>query len=69
MGSFDGAEVCELEGTYILATLLQSFKRNDVGLYRDDGLMVTYTIAFQGFRRSACIKKELISHIEREASL
>ena len=37
MGSFDGAETCELVGSYLLSQLPTNIKRN-VGLYRDDGL-------------------------------
>ena len=38
MGSFDGAETCELIGLYILSQL-KDLDIN-VGLYRDDGLAV-----------------------------
>ena len=37
--SFDGAEVCELVGLYLLSQL-QHLDMN-VGLYREDGLAVT----------------------------
>ena len=37
MGSYDGAETCELVGTYILSMLSKKLGDN-VGLYRDDGL-------------------------------
>ena len=37
MGSFDGAETCELVGRYILSLLTQKYGSN-IGLYRDDGL-------------------------------
>eukprot|EP00794_Sanderia_malayensis_P007635 gene7635-biopygen6221 len=40
MGSYDGAEVCELVGLYILDRLKEICKKQDVGLYRDDGLAV-----------------------------
>ena len=40
MGAFDGAEVCELVGTYLLSLLSKKCKKSDVGLYRDDGLAV-----------------------------
>ena len=42
MGSFDGAEVCELVGLYLLEKLVKRgiFKRELVGLYRDDRLAV-----------------------------
>ena len=38
MGSFGGAEVCELVGLYLLDILRQEFGENKIGLYRDDGL-------------------------------
>ena len=38
MGSYDGAEICELVGLYIMDKLKARFKNNNVGLYRDDGL-------------------------------
>ena len=37
MGSFDGAETCELVGAYLLSQLPQRYQ-NNLGLYRDDGL-------------------------------
>ena len=40
MGSYDGAEVCELVGLYILHQISQEIEGIDVGLYRDDGLAV-----------------------------
>lgn len=39
MGSFDGAETCELVGCYLLSQLTQIPEIN-IGLYRDDGLAV-----------------------------
>ena len=38
MGSFDGAEICELIGLYLLDKLSSLIGRKNVGLYRDDGL-------------------------------
>ena len=38
MGSFDGAETCELVGLFILNTLSNKFGKENIGLYRDDGL-------------------------------
>ena len=38
MGSFDGTEICELAGLYILNLLCTRFSKDQVGLYRDDGL-------------------------------
>ena len=40
MGSFDGAEICELVGLYILEKLSAILGKSQVGLYRDDGLAI-----------------------------
>ena len=56
MGSFDGAEVCELVGIYALALLPAKYKRSDIGLYRDDGLAVHKNTSGPESKR---IKKDL----------
>ena len=38
IGCYDGAEVCELVGLYILHKLSSQFPEGDISLYRDDGL-------------------------------
>ena len=38
MGSYDGAEVCELVGLYLLNLLTNEFGKHNMGLYRDDSL-------------------------------
>ena len=43
MGSFDGAELCELIGIYIQSLLTDSIElitKENIGLYRDDGLIL-----------------------------
>ena len=40
MGSYDGAEICELVGLLILNDLSKLVQKSDAGLYRDDGLIV-----------------------------
>ena len=40
MGSFDGAKVCELVGALILSQLSRIINNTDMGLYRDDGLII-----------------------------
>ena len=40
MGSHDGAEVCELVGLFLLNKLTVTFGKDNVGLYRDDGLLI-----------------------------
>jgi len=53
MGSFDGAETCELVGNFLLSQL-QDLNMN-VGLYRDDGLAITNATP----RATENLKKEL----------
>ena len=38
MGSFDGAELCELVGLYILHILGEKYGKHRIGFYRDDRL-------------------------------
>ena len=38
MGSYDGAELCELTGLYLLSILESEFGKEKFELYRDDGL-------------------------------
>ena len=38
--SFNGAEVCELVGLFLLDNLSDKYGKNNVGLYRDDGLVL-----------------------------
>ena len=40
MGSHDGAEVCELVGLFLLNELNELFGKDNVGLYRDNGLAI-----------------------------
>ncbi len=40
MGSYDGAEICELVGLFILNKLGQKFGKENIGLYKDDGLAI-----------------------------
>ena len=40
MGSYDGAEICELVGLFILNHLGKKFGKKNIGLYKDDGLAI-----------------------------
>ena len=40
MGAYDGAEVCELVGSFLLYQLSNKYNKKDISLYRDDGLAV-----------------------------
>ena len=45
MGCYDGAEVCELGGLFILNKLTSIVNKSDIGLYRDDGLGIFYNVS------------------------
>ena len=55
MGSFDGAEICEIVGLYLLSMI--KTLHMDTGLYRDDGLSITRC----GDRESDILRKKLES--------
>ena len=57
MGSYDGAEVCELVGIYILSTLNEKYSDHQIGLYRDDGLGAFHNLNGQATDR---IRKDII---------
>ena len=56
MGSFDGAEICDLVGLYLLHHLAEKFGKKFVGLYRDDGLAI---IQGKSARIADNVRKEL----------
>ena len=57
MGSYDGAEICELVGIFALSQLPERYDRNNIGLYRDDGLAVFRNTPGSNAER---IKKDII---------
>ncbi|PFX25774.1 Tenascin-X [Stylophora pistillata] len=60
MGSYDGAESCEVVGCYLLYTIKEKHGHN-FGLYRDDGLGVIR----ESPRKAEIIKKDLCRIFER----
>ena len=58
MGSYDGAEVCELIGIYIQSLLTNILSKDKMGLYRDDGLFILRKINKQ---QADKIRKKIIS--------
>ena len=57
MGSYDGAEVCELVGLYLLSNLSEIVSKEDAGLYRDDGLLLLRNV---NSRETDIIRKMVI---------
>ena len=45
MPVYDSAEVCELAGIFILYQLSLKYNKNNIGLYRDDGLALFKNIS------------------------
>ena len=52
MGSYDGAEICELVGIYMLTHLATTIKKSDCRLYRDDGLGIQRNVNWQQINRT-----------------
>ena len=57
MGCFDGAEICEPIGIYILMKLQSILQKGNAGLYRDDGLGVTKELSGPAMERK---RKQII---------
>ena len=47
MGSYDNAELCELIGIYIKSLLESILEKDQMGLYRDNGLTIIWNINSQ----------------------
>ena len=47
MGAYDGAEICEVEGIFMLSLLSKKYSSNNIGLYLVDGLSVSRNIGGQ----------------------
>ena len=64
MGSFDGAELCELIGIYIQSLLTDSIElitKENIGLYRDNGLILLRNINSQQTNR---LQKRIIKKLQ-----
>ena len=64
-GCYDGAEVCEIIGSYILNLLLNILDKDLVGLYRDDGLAIVKNLSGPEIER----KKKAIIKLFKECGL
>ena len=60
MGSYDGAEVCELVGLFILNGLSNEYWKESIGLYRDDRLVIFENIS----RPKQLIRKHITRHFK-----
>ena len=57
MASYDGAEICELHGLYILSILGKVYGIQNAALYRDDGLAFLHKISAPALDK---IRKDMI---------
>ncbi len=53
MGSYDGAETCELIGLYMLSLIAPNFK-DQLGLYHDDGIAVCKATPKRSAKQEVC---------------
>ncbi|KXJ25355.1 hypothetical protein AC249_AIPGENE10664 [Exaiptasia diaphana] len=60
MGSYDGAEICELVGLFILNDLC-TYGKDNIGLYRDDGLAIFRNISGPQAERT---RKDTTRHMD-----
>ena len=58
MGAYDGAEICELVGLFLLNEMSAKYSTSKIGLYRDDGLAVFKNT---NGSQSERIKKDFVS--------
>ena len=56
MGAYDGAEVWELVGKFLLCKLSLKYNKNNIGLYHDDGLVIFKNITVP---KSEKVKKDV----------
>ena len=62
MGAYDGSEVCEFVGTFLLDKICEKYDKSSIGLYHDNGLSVFENKNDTQLER---IKKELTKNIHR----
>ena len=65
MGCYDGAEVCEIAGSYMLNLLSNILGKVLVGLYRDDGLAIVRNVSGPEIKR----KRKTIIKLFKECGL
>ena len=63
-GSFDGAEVCELVGLFLLNQLEDIITNGPVGVYRDDDLAVVHKYPGPQMDRS---RKDIIGFLKQHS--
>ena len=54
MGAYDGAEVCELIGIYMLYLIGKKYDSKNIGLYRDDRLAVFKKVSGPASEKKNC---------------
>ena len=63
MGSYDGAEVCELVGLFELDKLGVMFGKENIGRYRDDGLATLKNVTGRQADRSRKTMHEIFNSL------
>ena len=65
MGCYDGADICELVGSFILNKLTSIINKSNIDLYRDDGLGIFQNVSKPEIER----KKKVIVKVFKGCSL
>ena len=68
MGAYDGAEVCELIGIYMLYLIGKKYDSKNIGLYRDDGLAVFKNVSGPASEKiniyNICLSKKTCKYLK-----
>ena len=68
MGAYDGANVFELVGIFMLSLLSKKYNSYNVGLYRDDGLSVFKNISEQKAEKQKTKNQKRVPNIHKMQS-
>ena len=60
MGSYDGAEVCERSGIFMLSLTGNKYNPNNICLYRDDGLEIFKNTSGRNLNKLKRLKKKCL---------
>ena len=63
MGTYDGAEICEVVGIFMLSLLRKKYSFNDIGLHHDHGLSTFKNINGQHSEKT---QKSNSKHLQRQ---
>ena len=69
MGNYDSTEICKLVSVYILSDLETIINKNEMGLYRDDGLLILRGATGQDTDKTRKNSIEIFKNIEFQTDI